>query len=204
MSRLWQGMGGAISPLLLTAALSAAAQFNPQATLPGWSPWQPAEQPFPFGYETGFSNGDALQSSAWGLYCTERATEAHTTATYWHRVSNLVGLIGTGQAESGCLINGEMISSGAFVAVKSGLGENVCLRVAADIGNGLVLRQRPSTTSARLRVLPNGTSVRVESLPHALQADETGRQWLYLSRPQPGWVSAAAQPGAPVNLHLCP
>ena len=192
------------SATLIGAALPAAAQFNPQETLPGWSTWMATDGQTDGGYETGFSNGDALQQSAWGLYCTDQATEAKVEPTYWYRVSDLVDLIGTGYAEEGCLINGDLYTSGPLVAVKTGLNYRACLRVQADVGHGLVLRREPRMTSDRLGVIPNSATLYVDSLPYALQPDDTGRQWLRIDRPQPGWVSVTAQLGKHVNLRLCP
>jgi len=191
-----------ILPLLLTAAPSVTAQFTPQTTLPGWSPWMLVKDSTLPRYETGFSNADASQFSAWSLYCTEIATAAKQEATYWHRVSDFVGQIGTGYAGEGCVINNELYGSSPMEAIKTGLKPPVCLQITADVGNGLVLRREPNTRSDRLQVLPNGSTVQVDSLP-ALQEDDTKRQWLYVNRPQAGWVSAAARLGDHINLRLC-
>ncbi|MEM8640009.1 MAG: SH3 domain-containing protein [Cyanobacteria bacterium P01_G01_bin.54] len=178
---------------------------NPLAeTVPGWSPWRQETDDVTVTYQAGpFSNGDALALSSWGLYCTEQAQAINREASYWFRFDHLIQQLGTGYVENGCLINGEMYTSGPLVAVNVALNNQACLQVNADIGNGLVLRKEPSTSSEVLGILPNGTTVGVESLPHAIYTDQTGRQWLRVDQPQFGWVSAAARAGAYINLQRC-
>lgn len=178
---------------------------NPLAeTVPGWSPWQQETDEVTASYQAGsFSNGDALALSSWGLYCTEQAQATNSEATYWFRFDNLIQHLGTGHIEHGCLINGEMYTSGPLVAVNAALNHHVCLEVNADMGKGLILRKEASTSSEVLRILPNGTTVGLASLPHSTYTDQTGRQWLRVDQPQFGWVSAAAQAGAHINLQSC-
>lgn len=204
-------------PLLVASALAIAPSvsraapsflplqpFDPQDTLPGWSAWHPWGD-HPIEFSTGFSNSEASHISNWSASCTARAKAANTEATFWSRTSDLVEALGTGLAEYGCVVDGQLASAGVQPAVRSDVeGKGACLQVNADVGNGLALHPEPSQTSPRLRVLPNGSTVSLENRLYALTKDNNDRMWLKIDRPQPGYISAAARAGEHINLRLCP
>ena len=207
-NRLSAALGVSL-PLLLALNLPAFAQ--PREVEPGWSPWQPEEEPSPVPFSTGFSNADASVYGSWGMHCAEQASAAKTEPTYWYRLDELVTSIGTGYADQACRINEDAFyRTGPVVAIRTDLTTPVCLHVNAARGNGLVLRDEPDIEGKRLAALPNGSTVEITSLPHSLMADGARRQWLSvrwqwlpISRLEYGWVLARAQPGEPINLRLC-
>ena len=190
-----------ITLLTIGTALPGFASNLP-APKPGWGQWQQNNPTSGGEYVTGFSNGDASASSSWLLYCEGKAREANTETTYWYRLTNLVSLIGVGLVEEGCEIGSE-VSSLTLIAIQPDLGNDVCLQVNTDFGNGLIIRESASVNSARIGTIGNGQAVTINPPFTLAQDDITEREWAYIPAPMEGWISVHTRPGDHVNLNLC-
>lgn len=193
-----------VSPLLILLSLMLTPRpATAQPSEAGWGPWRPLSELGTAQIDAGFSNMELGGYMDYEAACQEAAAAEQAEIRYEFRLSDLVSQIGTGQMESRCVINRQARYTFTQTAVDATVEYPICLKVKANTGGGVSLRQDAAVDSARLAVLANGTVVRPESSPALLITDPTGREWMRVMAPRQGWVSLRARVGAPLNLVRC-
>lgn len=192
----------ALSLLLPQTALVAEVPDNPTLiSEPGWGQWQPLSEASPVGFSAGFSNLELGGYLDFQNACQQTIGKPETQINYWFRLNRLVEAIGTGTVEYGCWQDGFLFTY-ISTAIRTDVDRVDCLQVNSDQGNGLVVRDEPTTVSQQLGVIANGNTINPGNFP-ALIVRRQQRDWLQIEQPISGWVSIGIVPEGFLNLRLC-